>query len=112
MAPTREIVNMMNEMENNIKTHIQEKIEETLKKQEMRFNIKTDEIIGKLKHQEKKLEDVINSQKFLNNEFEHLKNNVIKLIKLGLQKTEFLIKENQCLKEQLIEEEKMRDDLD
>ena len=74
----------------------------------MRFNIKIDKIFLKLKDQEKKLEDVINSQKFLNNEFEHLKNNVTNLIKLDLQKkTEFLMKENQRLKEQLIEEEKI-----
>ena len=30
MAPTREIIKMMKEMENNIKTHIQETIEEAL----------------------------------------------------------------------------------
>ena len=103
---------MMKEMKNNIKTHIQETIKEALKKQEMRFNIKIDEIFLKLKDQEKKLKDVINSQKFLNNEFEHIKNNVTNLMELDLQKkTEFLMKENQCLKEQLIEE-KMREDLD
>ena len=86
MAPTREIINMMKEMENNIKTHIQETIEEALKRQEIKFNNKIDEVFSKLKDQEKKIEDVIKSQKFLNDEFEYLKNNVSKLMKLDLQK--------------------------
>ena len=86
MVATRGIVNMIKEMENSIKTHIQKTIEEALKKQEMRFNFKIDKKILKLKDQEKKLEDIINSQKFLNNEFEHLKNNVANLMKLDLQK--------------------------
>ena len=55
MAPTREIINMMKEMENNIKTHIQETIEEALKRQEIKFNNKIDEVFSKLKDQEKKL---------------------------------------------------------
>ena len=55
MAPTREIVNMMKEMENNIKTHIQETIKEALKRQEIKFNNKIDEVFSKLKDQEKKL---------------------------------------------------------
>ena len=86
MAPTREIINMMKEMENNIKTHIQETIEEALKRQEIKFNNKIDEVFSKLKDQEKKIEDVIKSQKFLNDEFEYLKNNVSNLMKLDLQK--------------------------
>ena len=86
MAPTREITNLMKEMENNIKTHIQETIEEALKRQEIKFNNKIDEVFSKLKDQEKKIEDVIKSQKFLNDEFECLKNNVSKLMKLDLQK--------------------------
>ena len=86
MAPTREIINMMKEMENNIKTHIQETIEEALKRQEIKFNSKIDQVFSKLKDQEKKIEDVIKSQKFLNDEFEYLKNNVSKLMKLDLQK--------------------------
>ena len=45
----------MKEMENNIKTHIQETIEEALKKQELKFNNKIDEVFSKLKDQEKKL---------------------------------------------------------
>ena len=76
----------MKEMENNIKTHIQETIEEALKRQEIKFNNKIDEVISKLKDQEKKIENVIKSQKFLNDEFECLKNNVSKLMKLDLQK--------------------------
>ena len=113
MAPTREIINMMKGMENNIKTHIQETIEEALKRQEIKFNNKIDEVFSKLKDQEKRIEDVMKSQKFLNDEFEYLKNNVSNLMKLDLQKkTDDLMKENQCLKDQLIEEEKMRDDLD
>ena len=59
MAPTREIINMMKEMENNIKTHIQETIEEALKRQEIKFNNKIDEVFSKLKDQEKKIEDVM-----------------------------------------------------
>ena len=55
MAPTREIINMMKEMENNIKTHIQETIEEALKRQEIKFNNKIDKVFSKLKDQEKKL---------------------------------------------------------
>ena len=86
MAPTREIINMMKEMENNIKTHIQETIEEALKRQEIKFNNKIDEVFSKLKDQEKKIEDVMKSQKFLNDEFEYLKNNVSNLMKLDLQK--------------------------
>ena len=86
MAPTRKITNLMKEMENNIKTHIQETIEEALKRQEIKFNNKIDEVFSKLKDQEKKIEDVIKSQKFLNDEFECLKNNVSKLMKLDLQK--------------------------
>ena len=86
MAPTREIINMMKEMESNIKTHIQETIEEALKRQEIKFNNKIDEVFSKLKDQEKKIEDVMKSQKFLNDEFEYLKNNVSNLMKLDLQK--------------------------
>ena len=86
MAPTREITNLMKEMENNIKTHIQETIEEALKRQEIKFNNEIDEVFSKLKDQEKKIEDVKKSQKFLNDEFECLKNNVSKLMKLDLQK--------------------------
>ena len=55
MAPTREITNLMKEMENNIKTHIQETIEEALKRQEIKFNNKINEVFSKLKDQEKKL---------------------------------------------------------
>ena len=77
---------MMKEMENNIKTHIQETIEEALKRQEIKFNNKIDEVFSKLKDQEKKIEDVMKSQKFLNDEFEYLKNNVSNLMKLDLQK--------------------------
>ena len=55
MAPTREITNLMKEMENNIKTHIQETIEEALKRQEIKFNNKIDEVFSKLKGQGKKL---------------------------------------------------------
>ena len=54
MAPTRKIINMMKEMENNIKTHIQETIEEALKRQEIKFNNKIDEVFSKLKDQENK----------------------------------------------------------
>ena len=55
MAPTREIINMMKEMENNIKTHIQETIEEALKRQEIKFNNKIDEVrIFKTKRSRKK----------------------------------------------------------
>ena len=86
MTPTREIINMMKEMENNIKIHIQETIEEALKRQEIKFNNKIDEVFSKLKDQGKKIEDVIKSQKFLNDEFEYLKNNVLNLVKLDLQK--------------------------
>ena len=112
MAPTRKIVNMMKEMENSIETYIQKTIEEALKNREIRFNNKIDKIFLRLRDQERKLVDVINSQKFLNNEFEHLKNNVTNLIKLDLQKKkEFLMKKNQCLKEQIIKEEKMINDL-
>ena len=53
MAPTREIINMMKEMENNIRTHIQEIIEEALKRQEIKFNNKIDEVFSKLIDQEK-----------------------------------------------------------
>ena len=63
MVPTREIVNMMKEMENNKDTNIQVTIEKALKWQEITFNSKIDEIFLKLKDQEKRLEDVINSQK-------------------------------------------------
>ena len=55
MAPTREIINMMKEMENNIKSHIQETIEEALKRQEIKFNNKIDEVFSKLRDQEKTL---------------------------------------------------------
>ena len=54
MAPTREIINMMKEMENNIKTHIQETIEEALKRQEIKFNNKIDEVFFKTKRSRKK----------------------------------------------------------
>ena len=53
MVPTREIINMMKEMENNVKTHIQETIEEALKRQEIKFNNKIDEVFSKLKDQAK-----------------------------------------------------------
>ena len=53
MAPTREIINMMKEMENNIKTHMQETIKKALKRQEIKFNNKIDEVFSKLKNQEK-----------------------------------------------------------
>ena len=86
MAPTREIMKIMKEMENYIKTHIQETIKEALKRQEIKFNNKIDEVFSKLKDQEKKIEDVIKSQKFLNDEFECLKNNESKLMKLDIQK--------------------------
>ena len=55
MAPTREIINIMKEMENNIKTHIQETIEEALKRQEIKFNNKIDEVFSKVKDQERRL---------------------------------------------------------
>ena len=46
---------MMKEMENNINTHIQETIKEALKRQEIKFNNKINEVFLKLKDQEKKL---------------------------------------------------------
>ena len=86
MAPTKEIVNLIKDMENNIKIYMEETIEEALKKQERRFNKKIDEIFSNLKIQEKQVEDIISSQKFLNAEFEHLKHDVTSLTKLNLQK--------------------------
>ena len=77
---------MMKNMENNIKTHIQETIKKVLKKQEMRFNIKIDKILLKLKDQVKKTGRCNKQSKILNNEFDHLKNNVTSLMKLNLQK--------------------------
>ena len=53
MAPTRKIINMMKEMENNIKTHIQETIKEPLKRPKIKFNNKIDEVFSKLKDQKK-----------------------------------------------------------
>ena len=58
------------------------------------------------------MEDIINSQKFLNAEFEHLKYDVINLTKLDTQKTGFLTNEIQDLKDQLKEQEKIRDDFE
>ena len=46
MAPTKEIVNLMKVMENNIKIHMKETIEKALKKQGKRFNKKIDEIFS------------------------------------------------------------------
>ena len=54
MVPTRKIVNMIKEIENGIKTHLQETIEEALKKQEIKFNSKIDKIFSNLKDQEVK----------------------------------------------------------
>ena len=54
MVPARKIVNMIKEMENDIKTHLQETKEEALKKQEIRFTNKIDEIFSNLKDQEEK----------------------------------------------------------
>ena len=61
MTPTKEIVNLIKDMENNIKIHTKETIEEALKKQEKRFNIRIDEIFSNFKVQEKQMEDMISS---------------------------------------------------
>ena len=86
MAPTKEIVNLMKDMENNIKIHMEEASKKALKKQEKRFNKKIDEIFSNLEVQEKQMKDITSSQKFLNAEFEHLKHDRTNLTKLDLQK--------------------------
>ena len=113
MDPTKEIVNLMKEMENNIKSFIKETIKEALKEQEKVFSSKIDEIFSNLKTHEKQMEDIINSQKFLNSEFEDIKQDVTDLMKLDLEKRlEYSIKEFEDIKIKLNDQEKAKDDLD
>ena len=72
MPLSKEITNLIKEMENNLK----DTIHKSLKKQEKLFTDKLDQISNNLKLQEEKIESIIESQKFLNAEFEMIKQNV------------------------------------
>ena len=81
----------------------------------MRFNIKIDEIFLKLKDQEKKLEDLINSQKFIDNEFENLKQcyKLNETLSTKKKKRNCVSNERKLMpKRTRKNEEKMRDDWD
>ena len=89
-------------MENNLK----DTIHESLKKQEKLFTDKLDQILSNLKLQEEKIKSIIQSQKFLNAEFEIIKKNVSELKKLKI------LNKIESLKDNLNEQEKCRDDLE
>ena len=72
MPLSKEITNLIKEMENNLKGTIHE----SLKKQEKLFTDKLNQISSNLKLQEEKIKSIIKSQKFLNAEFEIIKKNV------------------------------------
>ena len=113
MAPTKEITNLIKDVEKNLKEHIQITIDEALKKQEIMFKQKTEEIFLKLNEQEKKFEEIINSQNFLNQELETVKRSVKDINNLELpKKAHILMKEVETLKKHIVEHEKMHDALD
>ena len=96
-------------MENNLK----DTIHESLKKQEKLSSDKLDQISSNLKLQEEKIESIIESQKFLNAEFEMIKKNVSELKKLKIpNKIESLKNKIESLRNNLNEQEKCRDDLE
>ena len=109
MPLSKEITNLMKEMENNLK----DTINESLKKQEKLFTNKLDQISSNLKLQAEKIESIIESQNLLNAEFEIFKKDVSELKKLKIpNKIESLEKRIEILRNNLNEQEKCRDDLE
>ena len=109
MPLSKEITNLIKEMENNLK----DTIHKSLKKQEKLFTDKLDQISINLKLQEEKIESIIESQKFLNAEFEIVLKNVSELKKLKIpNKIESLENKIESLRNNLNEQQKCRDDLE
>ena len=109
MPLSKEITNLIKEMENNLK----DTIHESLKKQEKLFTDKLDQISSNLKLQAEKIESIIESQKFLNAEFEILKKDVSELKKLKIpNKIESLENKIEILRNNLYEQEKCQDGLE
>lgn len=113
MAPTKEMINLMKDMEKNIKDHMQKTIEQALKDQDQRLSTKIDEVFSKLDAQDVKIEEIAKSQNFLNLEFENIKQSVLDLKGLNIKaKYDSLQNEIESLKQQLIDQDIARDELD
>ena len=69
MPLSKEITNLIKEMENNLK----DTINKSLKKQEKLFTNKLDQISSNLKLQAEKIESIIESQNFLMQNLKYLK---------------------------------------
>ena len=111
MPQNKELTNLVKEMEASLKVHIERSIHEAMEKQEEKFNIAVNKLLNQFKEQQKEIDEISESQKFINKEFEDIK---IKLTQINtgenpkIEEMENQIKE---LQEQLREESLMRDDL-
>ena len=101
MPASKEITNMIKEMEQNLK-HLKTSIDEAMEK-----------VYHKLDRQEKTMDEIIKSQKFLSSEFENLKITVEEI-----KQQDFLNKINHLnekiihLEKQISEQDTLRDELD
>ena len=111
MPQNKELTNLVKEMEASLKVHIERSIHEAMEKQEEKFNIAVNKLLNQFKEQQKEIDEISESQKFINKEFEDIK---IKLTQINtgenpkIEEMENQIKE---LQKQLREESLMRDDL-
>ena len=102
MPASKEITNMIKEMEQNLKQHLKTSIDEAMEK-----------VYHKLDRQEKTMDEIIKSQKFLSSEFENLKITVEEI-----KQQDFLNKINHLnekiihLEKQISEQDTLRDELD
>ena len=102
MPASKEITNMIKEMEQNLKQHLKTSIDEAMEK-----------VYHNLDKQEKTMDKIINSQKFLSSEFENLKITVEEI-----KQQDFISKINHLnekiihLEKQISEQDTLRDDLD
>ena len=80
MTISKEIINHMKEMENNLKGYIHKIMDQ----KEQRINENMEKIFNQLKKQKKEVEEIKASQTFLNKKFEKLKTNVWEINSLNI----------------------------
>ena len=73
MPQNKELTNLVKEMEASLKVHIERSIHEAMEKQEEKFNIAVNKPLNQFKEQQKEIDEISESQKFINKEFEDIK---------------------------------------
>ena len=114
MPQSKDLTNLMKELETNLKIHIKISIEEALTKQEQKFNSIVEKLFGQLKSQQESINSITESQEFLNKEFEEIKTNISEIQNSQTKKSSKIGEMEEKIKvlqDQLNMECQMRDDL-